>query len=487
MKRMKKLLAILLAVMMMASLVTTAFAADDGKVDITINSAIEGATYKAYKILNAEDLGDGKFAYSLNPAYTSVLATALGVTTTDDASTTLVNEQEVAIIDAIKVLDTDGIRAFADKVYNAVKSASADATATGTSEKKAVFENVDQGYWLIAETGTIPDDTSYSLVMLDTAGDETSYAVTPKRDSVTVDKVIVDGTADNATDAQIGDAVEFEITSKLPADLGSYDLTKYVFTITDTLSSGLTAPAAKDVTVSGVGTDEYDVSVSGQVITISLKNLDKEDAGADITVTYSAILNSAALSTDEESNTVKLTYSNNPYETDTEDTPEVEVFVYDFKIDITKVDGADNTKTLEGAKFALKNSEGKYFAQDATTKVVSWVDSVDSATTVTTTSDGKAAFEGLDVGTYALEELEAPTGYNKLLGDVSVTIAAEYGTDGSLKDEKVLVATAEIKNNAGIELPSTGGIGTTIFTIAGSVLVIAAIVLLITKKRMSAE
>ena len=102
------------------------------------------------------------------------------------------------------------------------------------------------------------------------------------------------------------------------------------------------------------------------------------------------------------------------------------------------------------------------------------------------------AVEGLDADTYYLEETKAPGGYNKLAGPVKVEIFHTVTDEGAhmtntLKQGETgtKVARVEIENKSGTELPSTGGIGTTIFYVLGSILVIGAVVLLIAKKRMS--
>lgn len=98
---------------------------------------------------------------------------------------------------------------------------------------------------------------------------------------------------------------------------------------------------------------------------------------------------------------------------------------------------------------------------------------------MTTDNNGTATFGGLADGTYHLIETEAPAGYNPLTAPVPVTVA------GSNTDTAKLSVTAEVENKTGTTLPSTGGMGTTVFYVLGAVLVMGAVVLLVTKKRMS--
>ena len=247
-------------------------------------------------------------------------------------------------------------------------------------------------------------------------------------------------------------------------------------------------------------------------ITITFNNFidQKSNAGKNIVITYSAIINENALKTNVETNKVDLEYSNNPNnDTSKGKTPEKVVYVYDFDIVIDKYTGDATTGTrLEGAKFVLyKTVDGKnlYYFYDETAKEVKWVELADAAavaaaiqaktiTEVTTDKTGAASFKGLDTGTYYLHETEAPAGYNLLKEDVKVTITATYNDNGTIATSSATSSnngqyqqTQPVLNKAGALLPSTGGMGTTIFYVLGSILVIGAVVLLVTKKRMSAS
>ena len=166
----------------------------------------------------------------------------------------------------------------------------------------------------------------------------------------------------------------------------------------------------------------------------------------------------------------------------------------------------ETTEThLSGAKFVLYktvDSKNLYYFYNETTDKVEWVTLADDAvaaaitnktiTEVTTDSNGAAKFQGLDTGTYYLHETEAPAGYNLLKGDVTVDITATYGDNGQITsssatstDNGQYQQTQKIENKAGATLPSTGGMGTTLFYVAGAGLVLVAVVLLITRKRMN--
>ena len=130
--------------------------------------------------------------------------------------------------------------------------------------------------------------------------------------------------------------------------------------------------------------------------------------------------------------------------------------------------------TTEGATEATK----VYYQWNETDKKVVWVDNQSDATSKTTDDNGAASFDGLANGTYYLEETAAPAGYNLLEKPEKVEVK---GGDTEAK----LSVTAKVANNTGALLPSTGGMGTTLFYVLGSMMVLAAVVLLVTKKRMS--
>lgn len=275
----------------------------------------------------------------------------------------------------------------------------------------------------------------------------------------------------------------------------------------------------------------------------------KSEAGKDIVVTYSATLNEKAdLSTNKgNKNTVKLTYSNNPnvdYKGDNEpdstdpvgETPEHVTVTYSTKLQLTKVDGADHNVKLEGVEFQITGtsiktavSKGEYFKQDAAGTYYQLKDGTFTETAPTTetgskyvstsvkyakvtdtteqtnmqkvtasgTTDknGLITFEGLGAGTYYITELKTLGGYNLLTAPITVTITGTPSATGSgyswfvssnatFEDDMVKLT---VENNKGSVLPITGGIGTTIFYVIGGLLVCGAVVMAITKKKLSVE
>ena len=130
---------------------------------------------------------------------------------------------------------------------------------------------------------------------------------------------------------------------------------------------------------------------------------------------------------------------------------------------------------------AKEDADNTTYAKFGDDGKLTWVEKANSPTVITTDTKGEAMFAGLDDGTYYLEETEAPAGYNKLNTRQPVAIGA------ATADNKTnITQTADVVNKTGAQLPSTGGIGTTIFYVVGSILMLAAAVLFITRKR-SAE
>ena len=228
-------------------------------------------------------------------------------------------------------------------------------------------------------------------------------------------------------------------------------------------------------------------------MSIAVKNYQTK-VGEQIVITYKAVvLDTATMGgTDTNGNPNKATleYTNNPStgETgNTDETPEI-VPVYTFEVTVDKYKEGAETEKLEGAVFALyKEDQGtrKYY-HETTDKVtgkkkIEWVElnpgeSAETATGITrveTTADGVAKFSGLAEGTYKLQEVKAPKGYNLMAQDHEIVVS---------KDKNTAEYTIKVPNSAGTELPGTGGIGNTIFYIVGGALILAGVVLLMRKR-----
>lgn len=212
--------------------------------------------------------------------------------------------------------------------------------------------------------------------------------------------------------------------------------------------------------------------------------------GANIVVTYTATINEKAVAI-ISNNEATLTYSDDPTNLEHKTTtPPQKVDVYTSKIAIVKVekaadDATATPKKLEGAEFVLYKEEivegiqtPKYYKWNDTDKKVEWVVNKAQADVKKTDKKGEASFDGLANGTYHLVETKAPAGYNQMTEAKTVVV---NGDDPGAS----LTVNTTVENQAGTLLPSTGGMGTTVFYVLGAVLVVGAGVLLVTKKRMS--
>lgn len=535
MKSMKKLVTLLLSLVMLCALAMPAMA-EGTTYSITINNAVADHTYTAYQVFkgvyykgnrqvagkDAEYLSDVTWGDAIDD--TKILAALQASPVIGSDFTNKTSAEDVAYVlqgydNKSKELDE-----FARIVGNNLKtSATGNNSGTIDADKKATITGLTAGYYFVKDTGTIGAGEIATKFLVEVVGNAN---VTVKAQAPTIDKKIVDNGDTNHTSANIGDQVEFKLTATVP-DMANFDT--YTFTISDTLSEGLTFD--KDTVEVKIGSTELEADTNYTLISPTAPQIDntfkieftkaqlgnkvEHDTGATIVVTYKATLNSNALTTDKESNKATLEYSNNPAGEGkgTVKTPDVPVYIYDFDIDIDKYDDTDNkdkdnahkdkSNKLENAEFILykevtENEQQKtyYYKWDKDSNTVKWVPEKDQATRKTTTDEGKTSFQGIAAGKYFLEETKAPDGYNKLKTPVEVEITAEYKAEtGELTDTNAkkngtdgqYIRTVEVPNKAGAVLPSTGGIGTTIFYVLGSILALGAAVLLIAKKRMNGQ
>lgn len=477
MKKMKKLVSLLLATVMVFAMTITAFA-DTTTGTITVDNPIVGQTYTAYKIFDVTYNGDKtKYSYSIKSDsewYATVNAYATkansGLTLTKANGSTSVNTYYVTIEES---------KFSAPAFSNTLKAAVSDKTGIALTlgeDGKAKVENLELGYYFVtSSTGALCNLTT------------TNPTVTiHDKNDVPFEKV------DDKTDVEIGQTVNYTITGKVPDYTG---FTTYDYKITDTMSAGLTFKKDAKVTVGGTDvtaacTVTYDVDSNANKFTVSIP-VKSYTIGSEIKVTYSAVVNENAIAKIEK-NHAELNYSNDPTDKESHGTRTDEETVYSSKIVIDKYDANNIETKLTDASFILyKNvttDEGTeeevttkwYYKWNDTDKKVEWVQSVSDATHKTTDANGAADFGGLANGTYYLEETAAPAGYNLLNEPKEVEI---NGGD----TEAQLSVTADVANSTGALLPSTGGMGTTIFYVLGAILVLGAGVILITRRRMSSK
>ena len=506
MKHIKKLASLLLVLVMVFALATTAFA-EETAYSITINNSAKDHTYEAYQIFTGDLSGTTLSNIVWGSGVSEAGQTALG-----DAA---------AKAETLKT-EADA-KAFAKAVAPYLTTAAGSANTV--TDGKYVISGLAAGYYLVKDQdGSLTgDNDSYTEYIIQVVGNVTA---TPKSDVPEVEKKVKDTndstgvTSDwqDSADYDIGDSIPFQLKATLADNVSSYTTYKVVFH--DTLSKGLTYNNDAKVYIGGTETNGFAVTATVNAdgittLTVSCDDVKALGAGNSsvITVEYTAKLNeNAVLGSAGNPNEVYLEYSNNPNKSEkgnneTGETPKDVVIVFTYKTIINKVDSEN--KPLTGAAFKLeKLIKGKDGAADTWTTVKEFT--VDETTTSFT-------FSGLDDGQYKLTETKTPAGYNTIdpiyfVIEATHDVTADaptlktlnaYLTDANgnkqteMKDgESVNIdlgtvdltagsITTTVVNKSGSELPSTGGIGTTIFYVLGGVLVLAAVVLLVTKKRMS--
>lgn len=470
MKTMRKLFTVLLALAMTLALAVPAFAADTTG-SITITNPQGDRTYTAYKIFDVTYSGD-HYSYTISDtdaAFTTVKAyadvTANGLTLTPVGKTGKYN---------VSTGDSFSAASFAQYLKT-----NAGSLGTGTAFTQVgntmKASGLTPGYYFVS-------GTSGTVCELATAKD---IQIRDKNEAPQIEKSVDDGDRT----VEIGQKLTYTITGKVPSTKG---YTEYTYEVTDTMSEGLTFNKDVKVTIGGEDvTVDAAITKNGNGFVASVNMMDYQgQIDKPVVITYTATVNENAIQRNEETNTATLKYSNDPADKTSFGESHDEVNVFSFNIVINKYAAGNESTKLEGAKFVLKNAEGKYYNCDTATKAVTWVDNKADATEVTTDENGAARFDGLQAGTYKLEETAAPAGYNQLTKDITIVLdkngtatidgaASTPGTDHSL--------TAGVANSTGTMLPETGGIGTVIFVALGALAVICAGVFLVTNKRMSKE
>lgn len=468
MKTMRKLFTVLLAVAMTLALAVTAFAADTGS--ITITNPQGEQTYKAYKIFDVTYSGDN-YSYTIseeNPAFNTVQAyTGTGLTLEKIGSTDKYNvsfDKETFSAAAFAKHLKDNVNSLGDGIEF---SSEADGT------KKA--SNLELGYYFVAGANS-------TVCELVTAKD---VEIRDKNEVPQIEKTVDD--ADLTV--EVGQVLTYTITGTVPSTKG---YTEFTYQVTDTMTEGLTFNKDVKVTIGGVDvTAAATITNNDNGFVASINMIDyQEKIDAAVVITYTATVNEKAVARDVETNTATLKYSNDPANKTSFEESTTEVDVYSFNIVINKYATGNESTKLAGAKFVLKNAEGKYYTYNTSTGKVEWVADKAQADEVTTNANGAARFDGLQAGTYYLEETAAPAGYNQLTKDITIVLNENRTAtiDGAASTPAAgLSLTTGVANSTGTMLPETGGTGTIIFVALGALAVICAGVFLVTNKRMSKE
>ena len=548
MKKFKKLNAVITATLMAAALSvpmasSLSVSAATGDNSITVKAGNDKMTHSdvaAYQVfagtyndadsnLTITGWGDG---INVTAFITAIKADAtIGSSFAGEITNDAAGAQAVADIVGKWTDNSDEANAFA-------KLAVANAATKSGTYSEGVISGIADGYYVMADesaaTATDPTGSAFTLGLLQVVGGE-NVEVTTKIDYPTVVKKVQedDKTDDGGYGAGFNDVadwdantdVPFKIIATMPSNIDEYD--HYYMNFTDTLDDTFGNPENIVVTAGAktlVKDTDYTITANGNdmnIVIMDLKGVDGLTVNdkTTVTVTYTAKLNVsganlAIIGRNGQENKVKLEYSNNPNKTgdgssapdDTGETPEDKVIVFTYELDITKIDGATKA-TIENAQFKLGNDKNQSATVNEDGYFTGWVDNEASATVLKSDANGIFKVIGLDDGSYKLKELnwseeynipetafEAVIDANTLFtqDDYANASAALIELTGSVNGKDDAGANADdgivagtIENNKGTTLPSTGGIGTTLFYVGGGCVVALAGVALITKKRMN--
>ena len=487
MKKMKRLVALALSVVMVLAMSVFAFAREAQTFTITAPGTKH--QYEIYQIFTGDLSGS-----TLSNVKWGANGTGTAGSAVDEAVLT-----ELANIDANS--------SDSDKLAIIKKYAKLDTNPVATISNGNTY-TAAAGYYLIKDKdNSVSGLDSYTTYIVKVVGDVT---ITPKAAVPSFEKKIKDNNDTDGTETGWQDSADYDIGDQVPFKLegtvaSNYDAYKtYYFAFHDIEEAGLTFNSASvKVSVDGKKiTTGYEVvtnpsdGCSFEVIFNDLKKIAEVKANSKVTVEYTSELNNnAVLGNQGNVNKGKLEFSNNPNQEqggtpETGETPWDNVIVFTYQVVVNKrAESVDGDK-LSGAEFTLEKK-----LKDGSKKTI----------TVIKSDDGTSfTFKGLDDGKYILTETQTPNEYNSI-DPIEFTVNADHtitwdGTNrtgvltsltGNQADGKITFAPKEdnselvtnVVNKKGSTLPSTGGIGTTIFYVVGAILMVGAAVLLITKRR----
>lgn len=470
-EKMKKLVNILLVLAMVLGMIPTMVNAEgksynDNNGKITIKSAKENQVYSIYEVLKLEsfDSDKGAYAYKATEAWETFI-------NSEEIKGTYVNVDAQGYVTWVSGASA---AEFATKALAYAKANSIAATATKESGNNTTveFTGLNLGYYLVdsslgALCGLTTTDKEATIFEKNTAGDMKKEV---KTDS---------GSYGESNTASIGDTIEYKIEVTIGKGAETYTLTDLLdesLTL-DVNDISVTAPNFTDfATVDTTATNDYTFKV-----TIEGSKLAE---GTIVTIKYKAVLNEKAEKVNN--NKATLVYGNN-------NKIEKETKTYTYEFDLIKTDSSN--VLLDGAKFKLYDAatggnEIKVILIDEANHIYRVATEAENAAEAITVTDGKATIFGLGNGTYYLAETKQPEGYNKLASRVEVKVEnADNKATTETADNVIKYVRGGVRviNYNGTVLPTTGGLGTTLFIAIGSLVALMAAVVLVTNKRMANE
>lgn len=468
---MKRIISLILVLVMVMAMATTAFAAD------TVIT-IEGSTGDASKVFTAYKILDGSFGANGAVVYT--------ISSTDDFYTAVSSIFTLEEVPGVpnNYYVTNGNNKTAEEIVAALKP----AVGEDTPKIESTYSNGDylitipageEGYYLVLGS----DGTG---VILDTVSGSTTLS--PKQENPSIDKkIVVDGQEVDAAAVNVGDTVTFRLHVSIPSDFTAESGHIIAHDIPDAgIQINIGSVVGADGTRFAVNTQNGDCTRQCPFQVTITNEYAVAHAGEDVVINYTATI------TDEiafnKASLNKAWVTTNGYESPDD---EVELYTYGFILNKTGKGGA----ALTGAEFILSKSETAPEQEaNVTANFVAFTNANNIYTAGASSSSaadhrskafitaGEVEIRGLGKGIYYLHETKAPDGYNKLEDPIKIEITDDgILVDGEAVDDGV---TVTVINETGSLLPSTGGIGTTLFYIFGGILFLGAGILLVTNKRM---
>ena len=496
------------------------------KANVNVASALTGEALseKAYEYVKKQVGEDGKNGVNFAKAMlTWILSNTSTVDATHKAVTTATSSTKIDnlaygyyVVYPLGATDTSAAPGTSQD-YTSVASLVSVTGTNATVNMKSNYPTVDKK---LVSTQTPGNNTITVNGILNPSWESIHQGVLGEDDeNAPEDTIASRGAADEkkAGDFGIGDTVTYQLTSKVP-DMTGYN--SYTFKFTDTLSKGLDLKAILSVKV---GDTELKAGKTGDntylptyttnndgthTLTLNFNDfyrLYKDHTGEAITVVYTATLNKdAVIGMNPNTNSAVVEYSNDPKSngTGTSEPSIVDVHTFDFtiyKYYLKDQNNKDNKTALANAEFELYKANGDVAGDKVNIKKVEdggyRVATPEEVATegfksdiIVSGTNGKVLVKGLDAGTYYLRETKAPDGYNKLLSDIKVVIAANYDTTtGKLtnytvtytyngnpitvtNNDKLTSPEVPVENKTGAQLPSTGARTALLLTLAGVVL-----------------
>lgn len=490
MKHMKRFVALFAALALVLAMAVPAFAesgttsAATEKGKITINNAVSGVTYNFYRIMEIETHTDDEpytgVIYKTNTEWKDFVSENQWKTyftvNTDDTVTVLRKEAD----------NSDFAKKFAEEAAGAVSGKTVNYSVKATGSK--VEQEVELGYYLVVPDGWA--DVNPVVCSLGTTNPNAT--INEKNSDTTTEKKIMENDVPKSTNsASIGDTVNYKTTITVkdgdPKNYVLHDkMTGLDFNADSVKITVTNGSTSKELTA----TTDYDVKTPEDGCTFHIEFKTNALKPNDVVeVTYSAkVAASAAIGGSGNTNETHLDYGENKHTTSSE----TKTYVWSFAIHKYTQTGETQTQ-LAGAKFVVYRINGfkTEYAKFTSGKLSGWTENQTDASVLESQATEDTVVSGLGTGTYYLKETEAPKGYNKLVKDIKIEISANQGSGttewvSSIKQDGTSITgtTINVLNNAGTTLPTTGGIGTTVFYLIGGGLMVAAAVLLIAKKRM---